>query len=218
MISYFEALTVDQLNSIYGYARWVLGALAVLTTLTTIFSFYVTGRISTLQKKANAEAQARLEKAESQITSAQDKADSAKERADAAEKKAGTAEAISSHLEDKARPRFLTEKQASQITGYLRNSDKYKVDIQCITNNTEAWHLAEQVKSIFEAAGYSFERIVPVITVPPLKGIKIKTRVQMSQGMDKALAELLSSQNQPLTAQRANKEDAEIIIQIGQKQ
>lgn len=198
-----EIFSFDQLTTIYRWTRWLPAVLGILTALTTVFNFYLSDRITDQKEEDHTKTKARLETAEKQISSAHAMADAAKMMAD--------------QLKEAARPRQLTDDQKTKIITHLKNGEKTTVEIQCIVNNDEAWKLAEQIKSTFETAGFSFDRIVPIINAPPLKGIRVRIKQQPSKGMDKAIAELLHSQGQPLTVERAAEETANITIQIGQK-
>jgi hypothetical protein len=198
-----EIFTLEQLNTFYRWSRILLAIFGVITALITIVSFYLSDRISSLQEKEKAQAQARLEVAEKQIVDTRQKAESA--------------EITANQLKEKARHRHLNPEQVSSISTHLKNSVKYTIELQCITNNTEAWQFAEQIKVVFESAGYSFARIVPIINIPPIKGIRIRAKIQPQKGMDKAIAELLQSQGQPLTIEKTEQQTADITIQIGEK-
>ena len=54
--------------------------------------------------------------------------------------------------------------------------DKTGLQVTCIVGDSEAWTLAEQIKSAFEQAGITFHRVVAVITPPPFSGIRIASK------------------------------------------
>lgn len=198
-----EIFSFDQATSIYRWTRLLPAVFGILTAVIAVLNIILTDRISTHKKAEEEKTKTRLETAEKQLISTQSIADTAKKTAE--------------QLKEASRPRHITSEQATRIVESLKNSAKYNIEIQCILNNDEAWHFAEQIKRIFESAGFSFERIVPVMTVPPIKGIQIKTKAQYDKSMDKAVAELLRSQNKPLTVTLDANNKSDITIQIGQK-
>jgi len=130
----------------------------------------------------------------------------------------GQAKKLSEKINENSRPRTLSEQTSQFIISYLQQDPKIKVEIGAYVNNTEAFGLANQIKALFESAGYKFDRIVPFMQSIPQKGIAIKLKKPPTPGIDKAIAKLLQSQGQSPNVQKLDDDaKSDMVIHVYNK-
>lgn len=87
------------------------------------------------------------------------------------------AKRIADELRHRQLPRRLSSEIEAGLSRTLGNAAcKQDLRIRCVVNDAEAWALAEQIKKILEASGFEVDRIVPIMTTPPLTGIRLQCK------------------------------------------
>jgi hypothetical protein len=200
----FEGLTVDQLNRLLSLSRWGLGIFGVLTAVVGVLNQYVSERIAEIQKGDKEEAAIRQKAAEETLTAVRVEAESARK--------------LAAELETRQKPRILPDElvqaiiqTAAQATG------KDDLQISCVVGDPEAWALAEQLKAAFVAAGFRFERIVPVITTPPVIGLSVSARDVSPSPLHACIAALMRHFGLPLSAAPTRDGEKPWTITVGRK-
>lgn len=149
--------------------------------------------------------------------------DAAKEQAEAriaeARAEATAAKKLADDLELKQRPRSLPGDIAALVTAMASQSpEKNSLQITCVVGDTEAWALAEQIKAAFEQAGFTFDRIVPVITTPPFSGVRVGSKDLSPSPLHQAVGLLLNHFQLPLSAEPIHDNEPYVwSIRVGKK-
>lgn len=200
----FEGFTVDQLNRMLSLSRWGLGLFGVLTASVGILNQYISDRIAIVQKAEKEKAAVRQREAEEILVTARAEASSAKK--------------LVAELEAKQKPRVLPDDFLRALTQEASQSAaKDDLQINCVVGDPEAWALAEQLKSAFVAAGFRFERIVPVITTPPVIGLSVSARDINPSPLHSCIVGIMKHFGMSLSVNQARPEEKPWTISIGRK-
>ncbi len=139
--------------------------------------------------------------------------------AEHAKQKVNNAHILIANLEDKQKPRVISEDVISAIiTEASKSTEKDIVQITCVTDDPEAWALATQIYEAFKSAGFKFERILPTITTPPIHGIKIQSSDLSPNHIHASIILLMQGLNLPLEAEQLkDNKSGKWRINIGKK-
>jgi hypothetical protein len=165
-----------------------------------------------LTKVRAVESDAKARKAEVQRVETVEELRIAKAEASAAKK-------LADDLEAKQRPRSIPDDVLATITAIASTAPKKDIlQITCVVGDNEAWALAEQIKSAFEKGGFTFDRIVPVITTPPFSGIRAGSRDLRPSPVHDAVGVILKHFKMPLSAEPIPENEPFVwSIRIGKK-
>ena len=203
-MAFYESYTIDQLNRALTASKWMLGIFGVIFAMVGICNQWITDRIGTLQKADKEKAAIRQHEADETISAARAEAASAKQ--------------LAADLEARQKPRVLPADFIQSLTATASQSPaKDDLQISCVVGDPEAWALAEQIKAAFVAGGFRFERIVPVITTPPVIGLSLTARDISPSPLHACVAAIITHFGLPLNAAPAQAGDKPWTITIGRK-
>jgi hypothetical protein len=136
-----------------------------------------------------------------------------------AKAEAFAAKKLADDLEAKQQPRRLPPDVVAGITALASQAtEKNVLQITCVIDDPEAWALAEQIKAAYVASGFTFERIVPTMTTPPIVGISVASRDLTPGPLHTSIAALLSHFGKPPNASTPPEHmTGKWFIQVGRK-
>lgn len=198
-------MNADELQRWASILRWVGLSVTAIGILITFGSHYVADKLLVVQRADKIKAQERQKISDEQLAAANAKAEEASK--------------LAAELESRQKPRVLPDTLVqSLITTASQATRKDDLEISCVVGDPEAWALAGQIKGAFESAGFKFERIVPVITTPPVIGIAVSSRDISPSPVHACVAAILNHFAIPLKANPVHEGNkATWIINIGKK-
>lgn len=201
----FENYSIDELNRILTLSRWGVATLAVLTACVGILNQVISDRIAVIQKTEKNQAKKKEKDAEDKIAAAQADADAARK--------------LVSALEQRQRPRLLSEDVLGEIIKIASLSeDKADLEIHCISGDAEAMTLAEQIRGAFISGGYQIKPITAIVSADPYVGLEVSVHQALPSATQTCLAQVLKYFDIPLVARpRLQKEEPNWLLMVGSK-
>ncbi|MBL7004774.1 MAG: hypothetical protein ISR69_12220 [Gammaproteobacteria bacterium] len=187
----FNSLSINTVNFLYNASNFILILGAVLVAIGTYGSI----QMSSIKESFN------------------------KVEFERAKEKTNDAHILISTLEDKQRPRVISNNVISKIIEEASKApEKDTVQISCVIDDPEAWALATQIYEAFKSAGFKLERILPTITTPPIHGVKIQSSDLSPNHIHVSMILLMQGLNLPLEAEQLkDNKSGKWRINIGKK-
>jgi hypothetical protein len=130
---------------------WASAILAILAATSTGIRYYVDRRVSELTSAARSAEAERKEKAQAEREA------SLQAKVEAAEKEQRDANQKLSKLEDKAKPRVLSESQEKKFLSEISRCSEKVLSVTTPIGDPEAASFAKYLMSLFKAAGWTIK-------------------------------------------------------------
>ena len=142
---------VDSLKSLSHGLMWATAVFAILAATTTGIRYYVDRRVSELTSAARIADAERKERAQTEREAA------LRAQVEAAEKEQHEANQKLSKLEEKTKPRVLTESQEKKFVADIARCSSKNISVTTPIGDPEAAFFAKYLISLFKNAGWTIK-------------------------------------------------------------
>jgi hypothetical protein len=165
---------IELLRSISHVLMWVSIASAVLAAVATGLRYYVDRRVSELSSQAEA---ARTEQKERESG---EREAAVRSQLQNTEQKLQHSAGKLAQLEERARPRSLSEEQTKIMIAAIRSCSPKVVGLTAPLNDAEAISFAGQIEALFKAAGWESRSVAQAVFSGTPVGVILRVRAKDS--------------------------------------
>ena len=155
----FEAYTIDQLNRLLAFSRWVLIVCGIIFILFVLLNQWLASRIANLQDDENKQAQQALRASRTELLRSKAKANE-----------------LNAELSRFVAPRTLPTEQLDALKKCLSDGPHGRVVIAALKSESDAEAYADQISKLLTESGFEATMSNTVWLQLPVKGLYLCAR------------------------------------------